>query len=295
MEKQTQADEKQAKVDKKNTKIDTDAGMGAEAGINAAMDTEANTDKESTQANTTTQFGFKDVTEDEKTQKVSAVFSSVANKYDLMNDLMSFGLHRIWKRIAIRKCNLKPGMHVLDLAGGTGDLSYLIQKKIAPNGKVVLTDINKDMLEEGKKNLLDKCAFHNIEFVNASAEDLPFQDGQFDRVIIGFGLRNFTNKAKALSSIYRVLKPGGKLIILEFSKPHQAISPLYKFYNFNVLPKLGKLICKDEDSYRYLAESIEVHPDQEQLKQMMLAAKFDSCAYTNLTAGIVAIHTGYKL
>lgn len=213
-----------------------------------------------------THFGFQQVKANEKENKVKQVFSSVANNYDLMNDLMSAGLHRLWKREAISLCNIKPSQTILDLAGGTGDLSKLIHKKLNNTGKIVLADINKDMLKQAKSKLIDAGIIDNIEFVEANAQELPFEENSFDCVIIGFGLRNVTNKDKALSSIFKTLKPGGKLIVLEFSEANKLIKPLYDTYSFNVLPKLGKLICNDKESYQYLAESIRMHPNQEKLK-----------------------------
>lgn len=245
--------------------------------------------------NQQTHFGFKQIPSKEKNRKVAEVFSSVAENYDLMNDLMSVGIHRIWKRLAVQSCSLRPGLRVLDLAGGSGDLTARISPSVKAQGQVVLTDINADMLKVGRARLLDQGIFNNILIVRANAESLPFPENYFDRVIISFGLRNVTNKEKALSAIYQVIKPGGKLIILEFSK---LIVPLlqrwYDAYSFKVLPWLGEIVAADADSYRYLAESIRMHPDQETLKNMTLAAGFDRCEYQNLTGGVVAIHQGVK-
>ena len=243
----------------------------------------------------TTHFGFEEVPIGEKAARVGEVFHSVAAKYDLMNDLMSAGLHRLWKHKAIQMLSLREGYHVLDLAGGTGDLTSLITRHIGATGEVCIADINSSMLQMGYQRLLDKQSIHNIQFVQANAECLPFPNATFDRIIIGFGLRNVTDKLSALRSMYHSLKPGGKCLVLEFSKPvTRLVSKFYDVYSFNVLPKLGKLITDDEDSYRYLAESIRKHPNQSELKQLMLEAGFEDCDYLNLSAVIVAIHTGYK-
>lgn len=242
-----------------------------------------------------TDFGFQQVPVKEKTEKVAKVFSSVADKYDLMNDLMSLGIHRWWKRHAIDCCALRPGFRVLDIAGGSGDLSARVSPLIGDEGQVFLADINADMLRVGQQRLLDKGLYRNIYPVRANAESLPFIDNYFDRILIGFGLRNVTDKAAALAAMYRVLKPGGRLIILEFSKPViPLIQPLYDAYSFKVLPWLGEFIANDAASYRYLAESIRLHPDQETLKNMVLTAGFDYCDYQNLSSGIVALHQGVK-
>jgi len=244
----------------------------------------------------TTHFGFRDVPVNEKAGLVGQVFHSVAGKYDLMNDLMSMGIHRAWKRFAISQMQLRPGMQVLDVAGGTGDLTRRIAERIGSSGKVVLSDINSSMLAEGRARLVDEGIGGNVEIVQADAESLPFPDNHFDRVIIGFGLRNVTNKDEALKSMFRVLKPGGFLEVLEFSKPTlPGLGKVYDSYSFNILPMLGKIVADDEDSYRYLAESIRKHPDQETLKQMMADAGFERCHYHNLSGGIVALHKGYKL
>ena len=242
----------------------------------------------------TTHFGFRKVPVTDKTRHVRQVFDSVADNYDLMNDLMSFGIHRLWKRFAINMAALKPGQQVLDLAGGTGDLTRLMAPAAGPSGHIVLSDINAAMLEHGRRRLLDKGISGNVTFALANAEQLPFADSCFDLVTMAFGLRNVTDKERALNAIYRVLKPGGRLLLLEFSKPVAALKPAYDFYSFKLLPKLGQLIARDAPSYRYLAESIRMHPDQATLQGMMEQAGFERCDYHNLTGGIVAIHRGYK-
>lgn len=242
----------------------------------------------------TIDFGFKKVPVDEKQKLVAGVFDSVASRYDLMNDFMSLGIHRLWKHHAVARLQVRPNHHVLDLACGSGDLALLIAPK-ANNGQVTLSDINDNMLAVAKNRLIDKGLVANVDFTQANAEFLPFCDNTFDRIIMGFGLRNVTHKDKALASIYRVLKPGGRAIILEFSHPtNTLLSSWYDTYSFHVLPFLGKIIANDADSYRYLAESIRMHPNQETLKALMLTAGFDACEYTNLTGGIVAIHQGIK-
>jgi demethylmenaquinone methyltransferase/2-methoxy-6-polyprenyl-1,4-benzoquinol methylase len=251
--------------------------------------------KTATKPQQTTHFGFEEVPIDEKVKRVGDVFHSVADKYDLMNDLMSLGLHRLWKRFAVQLLLLHKGDKVLDLAGGTGDLTALISKKVGDTGSVCIADINDSMLRVGADRLLDKGLHKNIEFILANAEMLPFESNYFDRMIIGFGLRNVTDKDAALRSMFRCLKPGGKALILEFSKPiFKLINKIYDGYSFNLLPKIGKLVTDDEDSYRYLAESIRKHPDQKTLKSMMEQTGFEDCEYHNLATGIVAIHTGYK-
>ena len=243
-----------------------------------------------------THFGYKTVDADKKAGMVAEVFSSVAGKYDIMNDVMSFGIHRIWKKIAMQHTGLKAGDHALDLAGGTGDLTIYLSRQVGPSGEVILSDINPAMLEAGRARLIDKGIAGNIQFVEANAEALPFDDNSFHCVTMAFGLRNVTDQNRALASIYRVLKPGGRLLVLEFSRPvAPGLNKLYDFYSFNILPKMGKLIANDEDSYRYLAESIRMHPDQETLKAMMQQAGFERCTYHNMTGGIVALHKGFKL
>ncbi|MBA6355268.1 MULTISPECIES: bifunctional demethylmenaquinone methyltransferase/2-methoxy-6-polyprenyl-1,4-benzoquinol methylase UbiE [unclassified Colwellia] len=243
----------------------------------------------------TTHFGFQTVDKNEKESKVASVFHSVAAQYDVMNDLMSFGIHRLWKRFTIDASGVRPGNKVLDLAGGTGDLTAKFSQLVGRDGKVILADINSSMLNVGRDKLRDKGLVQNIEYVQANAQYLPFEDNTFDIVTIAFGLRNVTDKDMALRSIYRVLKPGGRLLVLEFSKPeHQLISKAYDFYSFNILPKMGELVAKDGDSYQYLAESIRMHPDQETLKEMMDSAGFEQTSFKNLTGGVVALHKGYK-
>ncbi len=243
----------------------------------------------------TTHFGFKDVALEEKQGMVAQVFDSVAVKYDLMNDLMSAGIHRLWKRFTIEKSGAREGQQILDLAGGTGDLAKLFSPIVGDKGQVVLADINESMLKVGRDRLIDEGLVGNIKFAQVNAEALPFADNSFDCITMAFGLRNVTDKQKALDSMYRVLKPGGRLLVLEFSKPiHQWLSKVYDTYSFNVLPKIGQLITGDEDSYRYLAESIRMHPDQESLKQMFQQSQFEDCDYFNLTGGIVALHRGFK-
>lgn len=243
-----------------------------------------------------THFGYKEVDIDKKASLVADVFSSVASKYDVMNDVMSLGIHRIWKKIAVGHTGLKTGQRALDLAGGTGDLTIYLSEQVGDSGEVILSDINPAMLEQGRRRLLDKGYGSNITFVEANAEDLPFAENSFHCVTIAFGLRNVTDQQKALASIYRVLKPGGRLLILEFSKPVlPGLNKVYDFYSFNILPKMGKLIAKDEESYRYLAESIRMHPDQKTLQAMMEQAGFERCRYYNMSGGIVALHKGFKL
>jgi demethylmenaquinone methyltransferase/2-methoxy-6-polyprenyl-1,4-benzoquinol methylase len=244
----------------------------------------------------TTHFGYKRVPVREKARHVRGVFDSVADKYDLMNDLMSFGVHRIWKWITVNLAALRPGQRALDLAGGTGDLAAQLAQRVGRAGEVVLADINAAMLERGRARLTDRGIAGNVHYVQADAEYLPFPDDHFDVVAIGFGLRNVTHKEMALGAMHRVLRPGGRLLILEFSKPVlPGLAPLYDLYSFTVLPILGRLVAGDAESYRYLAESIRMHPDQETLKAMMETAGFAQCDYTNLTGGVVAIHRGYKV
>ena len=246
----------------------------------------------------TTHFGFKTVEEAEKQQKVGEVFHSVASKYDIMNDVMSAGLHRGWKRFAVDLSGVKAGDKVLDIAGGSGDLSKLFAKKVGSHltqnpGQVILTDINASMLSVGRDRMID--AGLSVPTSQCSAEQLPFADNTFDCVIVAFGLRNMTHKDIALKEMQRVLKVGGRLLVLEFSKVWQPLEKLYDAYSFRFLPFMGKLIAKDAESYQYLAESIRMHPDQETLKQMMLDAGLDKVDYYNLSAGVVALHKGYKL
>ncbi|WP_440530513.1 bifunctional demethylmenaquinone methyltransferase/2-methoxy-6-polyprenyl-1,4-benzoquinol methylase UbiE [Serratia nevei] len=243
----------------------------------------------------TTDFGFRTVARDEKQAMVADVFHSVAAKYDVMNDLMSFGIHRIWKRFTIDCSGVRRGQRVLDLAGGTGDLAAKFSRMVGEQGQVVLADINDSMLKMGREKLRDRGIVGNINYVQANAEALPFPDNYFDCITISFGLRNVTDKDKALRSMFRVLKPGGRLLVLEFSRPLLApLSKAYDAYSFHVLPKIGELVVKDPDSYRYLAESIRMHPDQETLKGMMGNAGFENVTYFNLTGGIVALHRGFK-
>jgi len=245
--------------------------------------------------NNTTHFGYKTVDAKDKVKLVAGVFHSVAAKYDLMNDLMSGGVHRLWKRFTIELSGVRPGNKVLDIAGGTGDLTAKFSRIVGRDGKVVLADINDSMLKVGRDKLIDKGIVGNVEYVQANAECLPFPDNYFDCVSIAFGLRNVTDKDAALRSMLRVLKPGGRLLILEFSKPQSAVlGKLYDTYSFTALPVLGKLIANDADSYRYLAESIRMHPDQDTLKQMMETAGFARAEYFNMTGGVVALHRGLK-
>ena len=242
-----------------------------------------------------THFGFKEVDKEAKASMVADVFHSVASRYDLMNDLMSAGIHRIWKRFTIELSGVRKGHSVLDIAGGTGDLAARFADIVGPEGAVVLADINESMLKVGRDKLLDSGHLGNLEFVQADAQYLPFPDDSFDCITIAFGLRNVTDKDKALRSMLRVLKPGGRLLVLEFSKPQNALlSKAYDAYSFKVLPVMGRLVANDSDSYQYLAESIRVHPDQETLKEMMEDAGFTRCEYHNMTGGVVALHKGVK-
>jgi demethylmenaquinone methyltransferase/2-methoxy-6-polyprenyl-1,4-benzoquinol methylase len=244
----------------------------------------------------TTDFGYEQVPWDEKKERVRGVFDSVASRYDLMNDVMSGGLHRLWKRFTIAKSGLRPGQQALDVASGSGDLALGLARRVGRSGRVIVTDINAAMLAEGRNRLLNAGIAGNVQYVLADAEALPFTDASFHCVTIGFGLRNVTDKDAALASLYRVLKPGGRLLVLEFSKPHLGpFAPLYELYSFQVLPRFGELLAGDAASYRYLAESIRRHPDQETLKGMMERQGFERCEYYNLTAGIVALHVGYRL
>lgn len=241
----------------------------------------------------TTHFGFRTVDEQEKAGKVAEVFHSVAQRYDVMNDLMSGGMHRLWKRFTIGRAGVRPGMRVLDIAGGTGDLALAFAGKAGPDGQVWHTDINSSMLQVGRDRLIDKGVL--LPTVVCDAEHLPFPNEYFDVVTVAFGLRNMTHKDLALSEMQRVLKPGGKLLVLEFSRVAAPLAPAYDWYSFNVLPWLGQKVASDQDSYRYLAESIRMHPDQETLAQMMRDAGFPRVTYFNLTAGVVALHEGVKL
>jgi demethylmenaquinone methyltransferase/2-methoxy-6-polyprenyl-1,4-benzoquinol methylase len=243
----------------------------------------------------TTHFGYRRVGKNEKAGMVRGVFDSVASRYDLMNDLMSAGLHRLWKRYTIDQAALRPGNVVLDLAGGTGDLAREFCRKVGKDGLVVLADINAAMLRQGRSRLIDTGVSGNLSIAQVDAQKLPFEDSTFDCIAIAFGLRNVTDKDAALASMLRVLKPGGKAMILEFSEPSRAIKPAYDLYSFKVLPALGKLVAGDTDSYRYLAESIRMHPDQETLKSMMERAGFERCRFRNMAAGIVALHIGYRI
>src|ERR1700676_1621921 len=243
-----------------------------------------------------TDFGFEEVAWTEKARRVGSVFASVAGKYDVMNDLMSFGVHRLWKHFTLSLTGLRPGQRALDVAGGTGVLSLGMLRQVGKSGRGVLSDVNPAMLEIGRDRLLDKGWVGNVECIVADAERLPFGDNSFDCVTIGFGLRNVTDKAAALKSMHRVLKPGGQLLVLEFSTPvAPGLKPLYDAYSFKVLPLLGRLVAHDADSYRYLAESIRMHPDQETLLSLLREAGFAQTRYHNLTGGIVALHRGYKI
>ena len=243
----------------------------------------------------TTHFGYQTVPVNDKADLVKGVFDSVASRYDIMNDLMSGGLHRLWKRHTIDQAGVRKGHVVLDLAGGTGDLAKEFAQQVGTTGHVVLADINAAMLIQGRRRMVDGGAAGNSSIAQVDAQNLPFEDSTFDRITVAFGLRNVTDKDAALRSMQRVLKPGGKLLILEFSKPAEAIQPAYDFYSFKVLPILGKLVANDENSYQYLAESIRMHPDQETLLGMMQAAGLERCRYQNLAGGIVALHSGYRL
>lgn len=242
-----------------------------------------------------THFGYETVDANDKAGKVAGVFHSVAAQYDVMNDLMSAGVHRLWKRVAIDQTGVRHGSRVLDIAGGTGDLTWQFSQRVGDTGQVVLADINSSMLNVGRDRLIDRGVGANVTYCQANAEMLPFPDNHFDIITIAFGLRNVTDKDKALKSMNRVLKPGGKLLVLEFSKPtNPLLSKIYDTYSFSLLPKMGELIARDADSYRYLAESIRMHPGQAELQQMVTDAGFSRSTYQNLTGGIVAIHTGVK-
>jgi len=241
----------------------------------------------------TTHFGYENVDEASKAARVAGVFHSVAARYDLMNDLMSAGLHRAWKAFTIGQAAVRPGMRVLDVAGGTGDLARAFARRVGPQGQVWLTDINASMLTVGRDRLVDDACLQPA--VQCDAEALPFPDGYFDRVTVAFGLRNMTHKERALAEMRRVLAPGGRLLVLEFSRIRKALAPLYDLYSFTVLPWLGRQVAGDEASYRYLAESIRMHPDQDTLKSMMEEAGFARVRYFNLTGGVVALHEGFRL
>ncbi|KAF1687846.1 bifunctional demethylmenaquinone methyltransferase/2-methoxy-6-polyprenyl-1,4-benzoquinol methylase UbiE [Pseudoxanthomonas taiwanensis] len=246
--------------------------------------------------NGTTHFGFRQVPKAEKQKLVGQVFTSVARKYDLMNDLMSLGIHRAWKRYFVATCQVKPGDRVLDLAGGTGDIAALLHPRVGPTGQIVLGDINAGMLTVGRDRLTDRGLVAGLEYVQCNAEKLPFPDGSFDLVTIAFGLRNVTDKDAALREMQRVVRVGGQVRVLEFSEVRAGwFRPVYDFHSFKVLPKLGQLFAGDAASYQYLAESIRKHPPQEELKAMMEAAGLARCGYVNLSGGIVAVHTGYRI
>jgi demethylmenaquinone methyltransferase/2-methoxy-6-polyprenyl-1,4-benzoquinol methylase len=240
----------------------------------------------------TTDFGFDQVPEDEKARRVAGVFDSVAGRYDLMNDLMSLGLHRLWKRMLIEHSLVRRGDSVLDVAGGTGDVARLFAQRVGETGSVVLTDINRSMLQAGRDRLIDDGVI--LPAAQCDAERLPFSDESFDCVSVAFGLRNMTHKELALGEMLRVLKAGGRLLVLEFSRIWKPLTPLYDAYSFQILPRLGRIIAGDADSYRYLAESIRMHPDQETLKEMMEHAGFDRVEYLDVSAGIIALHRGVK-
>ncbi|WP_290633659.1 class I SAM-dependent methyltransferase [Aquisalimonas sp.] len=243
----------------------------------------------------TIDFGYQRVPRGDKARRVGEVFSSVASRYDMMNDLMSAGLHRLWKRQTIAMARLRPGQQILDLAAGTGDLTRLMAPKVAPGGQVVMTDINDAMLAEGRSRMIDSGLVSGIDYALVNAEALPFPAASFDRITIAFGLRNVTDKPRALAEMRRVLRPGGFALILEFSQLYiKPLRPLYDAYSFQVLPRMGQAVAGDADSYRYLAESIRMHPDQATLRDMMLEAGLEDCDYTNLSGGIVAIHRGYR-
>lgn len=243
-----------------------------------------------------TDFGFEKVPFRDKARRVSSVFSSVAENYDLMNDLMSFGVHRLWKRFVVELAGVRVGQHVLDLAGGSGDLTLQFAKKVGDRGSVTLADLNAEMLDVGRRRLVDSAVLKGVAYVQTDAESLPFSENSFDVVSIAFGLRNVTVKERALQSMLRVLRPGGQMLILEFSTlRYSLLDPLYRAYIMNVLPCMGRIVAGDADSYRYLAESIRLHPSQEVLLEMMKAAGFERCSYHNLSGGIAAVHRGYKL
>lgn len=243
----------------------------------------------------TTHFGYEQVAVEEKAERVAGVFHSVAAKYDIMNDLMSGGVHRLWKRFTIELSAVRPGHKVLDIAGGTGDLAYKFSKLVGPEGQVILSDINSSMLNVGRDRLINRGVSSNVQYAQLDAQYLPFDDNTFDCITIAFGLRNVTDKDLALQSMFRILKPGGRLLVLEFSKPkNPLLSKVYDEYSFRILPLMGKIVTQDADSYRYLAESIRMHPDQETLKDMMVKAGFANTEYYNMTGGVVALHKGIK-
>ncbi|MGE4657879.1 MAG: bifunctional demethylmenaquinone methyltransferase/2-methoxy-6-polyprenyl-1,4-benzoquinol methylase UbiE [Gammaproteobacteria bacterium] len=245
---------------------------------------------------TLTDFGFASVPWDEKKSRVRAVFDSVAERYDVMNDVMSFGLHRIWKRFVVAKSGLRSGQQALDVAAGSGDISLGLLRRVGPTGRVIVTDINAKMLRRGRDRLINAGMVGNVEYAESDAENLPFKAKVFNCVTIGFGLRNLTDKGLALRSMWRVLKPGGRVLVLEFSRPNFGpLMPLYDMYSFQVLPRLGQLLVNDATSYQYLAESIRKHPDQEQLKTLMMEQGFERCRYYNLSGGIVSVHVGFRL
>ncbi len=248
------------------------------------------------QKDATTDFGFEDIPAGEKQGRVGAVFDSVADNYDLMNDVMSLGIHRLWKRYTLELCGLRPGQRVLDLAGGTGDLALQQARRVGPTGRVILADINAEMLSRGRDRMIDSGQVGNVDCVLCNAESLPFADASFDLVTIAFGLRNVTDKPAALASMQRVLKPGGRLCVLEFSHPlYEPLEKIYDFYSFRILPRMGEVIARDRDSYRYLAESIRRHPDQETLRHMIAEdGGFDEVEVHNLSGGIVALHRAFK-
>ena len=259
-------------------------------------DSRISSETATTEDKDTTHFGYQQVATGDKASLVGEVFTSVASRYDIMNDLMSAGVHRLWKRFTIEISAVRKGHRILDLAGGTGDLAAKFSRLVGSEGEVILSDINASMLSTGRDKQTDNGNCGNIRYVQGDAQYLPFEDNYFDCITIGFGLRNVTDKDLALRSMFRVLKPGGRLLVLEFSKPNNPLlSKIYDTYSFKILPKIGKLVAQDEDSYRYLAESIRMHPDQETLKDMLVDAGFVDCEYHNMTGGIVAVHKGLKL
>ncbi len=243
----------------------------------------------------TTHFGYQDVSPEQKTRKVTDVFESVASNYDVMNDVMSFGMHRLWKRHFVSIANIRPQHQILDLAAGTGDITALMLPKLGEQGKIVMCDPNGAMLEQGRQRMVDQGLIKKIHYVQAYAENLPYPKNYFDRITLAFGLRNFTDKDRAMREMFALLKPGGQLLILEFSKPEKWLQPIYDAYSFKLLPRMGELIAKDADSYQYLAESIRKHPDQKTLQTMLESAGFERCDFLNLNGGIVSIHRGNKL